>query len=80
MTTKICKFCGNCKTLYRCGRYRLFRIKKYYCVLREEIIDRENSCGKWCKRKVEYDLSPQRFDEVQKDIKELEKFISPREL
>lgn len=80
MTTKICKFCGNCKTVYRRGRYKYFKERTYYCTLREEIINRENSCGKWCKRKVEYDLSPQRFDEVQKDIKEFEKFISPREL
>ena len=77
MTTKICKYCGNCKTLYDCGRYRLFRLKKYYCALREEIIDRENSCGEWCKRKVEYELSPQRFDEAEADLKKIFELISP---
>ncbi len=69
MTTKICKSCNCCKRLYRilgCG-FTEFRL--LYCTEREEIISEDFCCGKWSRKRREYDLSPQRFDEVENDIK-----------
>ncbi len=67
--TKKCKTCNNCKRVYDKGLYRYFRWNWHYCTKREEVTELKNGCEEWEKRKTEYDLSPQRFDEVENDIK-----------
>ena len=37
--------------------------------MRDDLTDMESSCGEWSKRGIEYDLTPQRFDKAEQDIR-----------
>ena len=72
MKARSCKNCWFCKTVYRRNGYRLQYsaiYPHYYCIEKDTVIDRKNVCGKWQRKKEEYDISPQRFEEVEQDIK-----------
>lgn len=73
--TKKCKSCGECKRLYQKFGYRYWKAKSYYCALREEVTETGNGCERWRTKKCEYDLSKQRFDEVEEDIKLLAEYL-----
>ena len=73
--TKICKFCNACKALYTVGRYRYWKTKLYYCTIADKIVNVKSSCANWHRKHVEYDLSAQRFDEVENDVRMLEKYM-----
>lgn len=74
MKIKICKSCDACKIIYRrfgCGYdYSIANGERYYCTVREEMIEPESaSCEKFRrKQRKEIDLSPQRFDEAEKAV------------
>ncbi len=74
MKIKVCKSCDACKTVYRrfgCGYEHGFANGgTRYCAVRDELIKPENAaCEKFRKKKREkFDLSPQRFDEVDKAV------------
>lgn len=67
--TRICEFCDACKRLYTIGRYRYWRERYYYCMVNDTITNKKGSCEMWKRKKTEYDLSEQRFDEVEKDVR-----------
>lgn len=73
--TRKCKNCDSCKTLYRRFRYRANKDRLYYCTVREEMTELENSCSYWCAKKAECDLSKERFDETEKDILLIGKYL-----
>lgn len=75
---KTCKTCNACKQIYRRWCVRFWSDKRYYCAVRGEITERGNSCVDWRKKHTEYDLSARRFDEVERDIKELMDFFKDR--
>lgn len=64
-----CGNCNNCKKIYGKYAYKYHREKTNYCTIKEEITQADSVCDSWCKKQTEYDLSPQRFDEVKNDLK-----------
>ncbi len=66
-----CRDCFACKRLYDYALYQYSARKEYYCIEKEEMVNLEDSCEKWKKRKLEYDLSLQRIDEVENDVKRM---------
>lgn len=74
MKTRTCKSCRFFKIVYeQCGYRFIYSVMypHYYCTECEQLTDRENVCGKWQRKKAEYDVSPQRLEEVEQDIKAL---------
>ena len=68
--SKTCKSCKACKYIYRRLWYTYSRFEQLYCTDREEPTEADNSCDRWQKKAPrKYDLSPQRFDEAERDIK-----------
>ena len=66
---KNCSACNACKRLYRGYWYSYCWNKLFYCTLHKHITQPQSGCVHWQRRRHEYDLSPQRFDEVEQDIK-----------
>lgn len=75
MRSHICKYCDNCKRLYR-FEYRNYRGIKYFCTVRNRITLRGDNCENWKKRVKVDDLSPQRIDDVIADVKRLGELLS----
>ena len=73
---KTCGNCNNCKKIYRKYAYRYYKEKTNYCMIKEEITQEDSVCESWRKKQREYDLSPQRFDEVKNDLKAILKLTS----
>lgn len=73
--TKRCRTCRACKRLWRWFSYRLDKGKRFYCEVHEKIIDLGSGCDDWCKKTRSFDFSPQRFDEVENDIKLLKEYL-----
>ena len=73
---KTCGNCNNCKKIYRKYAYQYHKEKTDYCTVKEEIVSPDGACESWCKKQREYDLSPQRFDDVVKDLKAILKLTS----
>lgn len=76
---RTCKGCHYCKIAYRRYGYRLQYstiYPHYYCIEKDAFIDRRNVCEKWQRKKAEYDLSPQRLEEVEQDIKFLIEYFN----
>ena len=69
--TKSCKTCNECKRVYRKTGLRYWRGKRYYCAAKKILLKNFDGCEKWKKTKIEYDLSKERFDSIEKDIKEI---------
>ena len=69
MPTRTCRTCNARRPLYKRYTCGYDRAKLYYCVVRDDLTDMESSCGEWRKRGIEYDLTPQRFDKAEKDIR-----------
>ena len=72
---KQCKNCNFCNRVYRKWGYRLWADKLYYCIFREEMTERDYTCGSWCKKHTTYDFSAQRFDGVVNDIKLMGEYL-----
>ena len=77
MKTMNCKTCNNCKPVYGREWYWISHIKpKYYCTVCEQLLQREGCCEKWQRKKTEIDISPQRLEEVEQDIKYLIEYFN----
>ncbi len=75
---KTCSTCNACKQIYRRLCLGFFSNKWYYCAVRCEMTKRENSCENWRKKQAVYDLSAQRFDEAERDIKALMEYFKDK--
>ncbi len=74
MTTKICKTCNYGQTVYR--KYILYgRERLRYCTLCGRMTENDENCDGWTKRVRGYDLSLQRFDNAEGDIKYLMQYF-----
>ena len=62
-----CATCQSCRQVYA-GFCKLWAQRKYYCTQREEMIDQADSCEHWQRKRPQYALSLQRFDEVERDL------------
>lgn len=69
------KSCKNCKAYKRlntkfCNRLYCSHSYShgYYCTVREEAVQAEYCCPLWQRQKAEYDLTAQRFDEIERDL------------
>lgn len=68
--TKNCYNCDFCKIFYEKPFLRLWRRFDYYCVACDKVTDKNDFCEKWeMRKKRELDLSAQRFDQVENDVK-----------
>ncbi len=75
---KTCKTCNACKQIYRRWCVRFWSDKRYYCAVRREMTKRENSCEDWREKQIAYDLSAQRFDEAERNIKVLMEYFKDK--
>lgn len=69
MPTRTCRTCGARRQMYNRFAWSCAPTKLYYCAVRDDLTDMESSCGEWSKRGIEYDLTPQRFDKAEQDIR-----------
>ena len=72
MKARTCKNCRFFKVVYDKCRYRFIyslMYPLYYCSAKDDMIDCKTVCEKWQTKKVEYDISPQRLEGVEQDIK-----------
>lgn len=74
--TKTCKDCDHCSRVYMKIRYSFRRKKDCYCTRNGFIVSNNRAaCDDWTKKLPKpYDLSKQRFDEVEQDIKALMRY------
>lgn len=63
-----CRNCNACKQLYEKGFYLYWSHNRFYCTTLNKLIDVNNVCENWQKKKQNYDLSSERFDNVIKDV------------
>lgn len=67
---KTCKSCDACKKLYEKFYYSYFKNRKYYCELFEKLTEGGGVCESYKpKREMETDLSSERFDRAEEDVK-----------
>lgn len=66
---KICKTCNHCKPLYMRHAWSYNKTRLYYCARRDELLTRFIFCEKWQGKICEYNLSSERLEGVQQDIK-----------
>ncbi len=72
VAAKKCKDCNACKHAYVRYMLNYQRHGELYCAENDSITVADNACEKWRKkREEEYDLSVQRLDEAEEDIKRL---------
>ena len=72
MKGKTCKNCNSCKQLYEKPWYNLWYTNGFTCVLRGEITEPANTCEHFTpKAQKPYDLSPERFEQAERDIEYL---------
>lgn len=70
--------CSKCKYLdryYTKGVKRFNRTEFGWCKKKRESVNVRGCCEMWQARTQEYDLSQQRFDSVQEDIKVLLRYL-----
>ena len=78
--TRICKFCNECKMIYRM-LYRPYKLNEYYCVKRDKLTELYNNCELWQKKERRgYDLSAERFEKAEEDIKAILSLTKAEEL
>lgn len=68
---KSCKNCESCKRLYRRYNYTIDRFKGYYCLTKKILIEGDVCESYKPKRNREYDLSSDRFDKAEEDIRSI---------
>ena len=70
MTNGKCNSCRYAKRVYRRFGCLFWRdLRRDYCIVLDRPINDECGCAKRQRKTIEYDLSAQRFDEVENDIK-----------
>lgn len=69
MKTKHCKTCEHCKQVYEKCLYVFWRTDRRYCELCCTLVEREGGCDGWQKKAKTYDLSAQRLDKAEQDIR-----------
>lgn len=76
LKTKTCKDCNHCTRVYTRIWYSFRRLKDCYCMCNAFVVSKDRAaCGDWTKKEPEpYDLSNQRFDEVEQDIKAIMRY------
>lgn len=70
-----CKSCKYCKSIYRGLGYRFSKSKWYYCEYNNKIICDKQICNNWQEMVLEYDLSDERFKEVENALIDLQKLF-----
>ena len=64
--------------MYRRLWYRYIRIQGFYCTRSKEMIDRKTPCEKYKPRGEEYDLSDERFEKVDNDIRAMLEYFKQK--
>lgn len=67
--TKTCKNCHACHLLYTMFWLEFSVILKHYCTQHKRLTKLTDYCDDWQKKRVEYDLSKERFDAAEENIK-----------
>lgn len=62
-----CRDCHYCKITYR-DRIVPFQCTFYYCLIHEKMVKLSNGCEQFKTKKVEYDLSDERFEEIKSQL------------
>lgn len=71
-----CENCDACKQMYYRIWYRHRRLCRTYCTLHNKPTEHDRTCDEWRKKLPrKYDLSPQRFDEAERDIAILQELL-----
>ena len=66
---KTCKECDAGKELYRRIGYRFCKLKIFYCARHKKLTEPTGRCEFWKRRTLKYDLSAQRFDEAEANVR-----------
>lgn len=67
--TKTCKNCHACRLLFTIYWFDISVILKHYCIRHKRLTELSDVCEDWQKKRVEYDLSKERFDAAEENIK-----------
>ena len=79
MKNKTCRTCAAFRQIYQKSVCRYWKCKLFYCCQRELLLDEAQSCADWQPaKKLDYDLSPQRLEEIKEDIRTIAKLIRDR--
>lgn len=73
---KTCKTCEFCYRLYMRYAWKYDTTKSYYCEERDEIITQFSICKKWRGKILNYDVSAERLNSIQEDIKRIIELLS----
>lgn len=68
MKTKNCKLCNNFKIIYRKSHYIFWRCSIHYCTVLDKVIQSDEICTKWERRKPACDISEKRLSETEQDL------------
>ncbi len=67
--TKACKNCHACHVFYTRYWFQYGLILKHYCNRHNRLTKLTDCCKDWQRKKHEYDLSKERFDAAEENIK-----------
>ncbi len=67
---KKCKNCQYCERLYR-QIIKFWKMQRFVCVKCNKLIKLNDSCEQWQRKVIEYDFSPERFDYVEKCLRDI---------
>lgn len=77
--SKNCKTCNFCNPLYQRIEYKYWLSRRYICTLSGELTVLSNTCDNWRKKEKAYcDLSPERFEKFEQDIKTLKELLTDK--
>ncbi len=68
---KICKFCHHYKLTFVIYEYLPIKSDVFYCTKRKTVAEENDTCTCWQKKRAEYDLSLQRFEQAEEDVRAL---------
>lgn len=79
MKNKTCQSCAAFRQINQKSVCRYWKCKLFYCGLRERLLDEAQGCADWKPaKKCEYDLSSQRLQQVEEDIRRIANLVCDR--
>ena len=79
MKNKTCRSCAAFRQTYQKSVCRYWKCKRFYCRLREQLLYEAQGCADWKPaKKCEYDLSSQRLQQVEEDIRRIADLVCDR--
>ncbi len=65
---KFCNSCNWCKKLYEKTHYGFMNVDLNYCIKHEKMIELKDTCYSWKMRKLEYEITIERIDNIENDV------------